>query len=99
MEVVAKKGSWYSYKDIRYANSYRRIFIMACEYIRKKLPCTSYPFMPFGMKGNPTTTNISDSPPFHVNLWCIPLWNEVECKCSGSIPGEWVGSFPMFVWS
>jgi hypothetical protein len=23
MEVVAKKGSWYSYKDIRYALSFR----------------------------------------------------------------------------
>jgi recombination protein RecA len=25
MEVVAKKGSWYSYKDIRYARSFRKV--------------------------------------------------------------------------
>jgi len=25
MDVVAKKGSWYSYKDIRYAGSFRRV--------------------------------------------------------------------------
>jgi recombination protein RecA len=25
MEVVAKKGSWYSYKDMRYVRGFRRV--------------------------------------------------------------------------
>jgi hypothetical protein len=53
-------------------------FITACEYIHKKLPCTTYHFMPFGMKGNPT--NISDSPPFPCEL---RVYSVVKCSGKG----------------